>query len=45
LSPQSCDAENERLRGKLFLPTFDEREEAEQGTFREPIAAMDAITL
>jgi len=45
-SPQSCDAENERLRGTLFLPPLEEEEaEAEHGTFREPIAAIDAITL
>ena len=45
LSPQSCDAEKERLRGTLFLPTKDEREEAERGTLREPIAAIDAIAM
>jgi len=44
LSPQSCDAEKERLRGTVFLPPLEE-EEAEHGTLREPIAAIDAMTL
>lgn len=44
LSPESCDAENERLRGTGmdFFPTLEEEEE-EDGTFRTPIAAIDAI--
>lgn len=45
LSPESCDAENERLRGTGmdFFPTLEEEEEEEDGTFRTPIAAIDAI--
>ena len=46
LSPYSCDAEKERARGSIFLPPLEEEEEEEEhGTLRDPIEAMEAITL